>query len=68
MTEEIYPEPTCECSARLEVGQTRCRKCLARERWIKRQTAKRKNGRQRGETRRPPRTARGLVAAGVTWT
>ncbi|MFG1961482.1 hypothetical protein [Nonomuraea sp. NPDC049028] len=68
MTDEIYPNPTCECGACPEEGQTRCRKCLARERWAKRRAGKRKNGRQRGETRRPPRTPRGLVAAGVTWT
>jgi hypothetical protein len=68
MTDEIYPEPACECGACLEDGQTRCRKCLARERWVKRRAGKRKNGRQRGETRRPPRTPRDLVAAGVTWT
>ena len=48
MTEEIYPEPTCQCTARLEQGQTRCRKCLARERWTKKQAAKRNRGGQRG--------------------
>ncbi len=67
MTEEIYPEPTCPCTARLEQGQTRCRKCLARERWIKKQAAKRNRGGRRGETRRPPRAPRGLAVAGVIW-
>ncbi|MET8008264.1 hypothetical protein [Nonomuraea glycinis] len=68
MTEEIYPEPTCPCSARLEQGQTRCRKCLARERWIKKQAAKRnRDGQRRSETRRPPRAPHGLAVAGVIW-
>ncbi|GGO83776.1 hypothetical protein [Nonomuraea cavernae] len=67
MTDEIYPEPACECGAHLEEGQTRCRKCSARQRWIKKQAAKRRDGRRRGETRRPPRAARGLAAAGVIW-
>jgi len=67
MTEEIYPEPTCQCAARLEQGQTRCRKCLARERWIKKQAAKRTRGGRRDETRRPPRAPRGLAVAGVIW-
>jgi hypothetical protein len=62
MTEEIYPEPTCQCAARLEQGQTRCRKCLARERWAKKQAAKRnRDGQRRSEARRPPRAPRGLA-------
>ncbi|MEV4835912.1 hypothetical protein AB0K05_15405 [Nonomuraea sp. NPDC049486] len=67
MTDEIYPEPACECGARLEEGRTRCRKCLARERWIKRYAGKRRRGGRRGETRRPPREPRGLAEAGVIW-
>ncbi|MFI6817238.1 hypothetical protein ACIBG7_32900 [Nonomuraea sp. NPDC050328] len=66
MTDEIYPEPTCECSAQLERGQARCRKCLARGRWLRKQTAKR-HGR-RIKTRRPPRNPRGLTLRGVSWT
>ncbi|SPL93921.1 unnamed protein product [[Actinomadura] parvosata subsp. kistnae] len=68
MTEQIYPEPTCECSAGLDEGQTRCRKCRARDRWIKKQVAKRREGMRRDETRRPPRGPRRIAMAGVTWT
>lgn len=64
MSHEICPEPMCVCGAHLEEGRSRCRKCHARERWIKRQAAKRT---RRGETRRPPRAPRGLASAGVIW-
>ncbi|WP_049572430.1 hypothetical protein [Nonomuraea sp. SBT364] len=67
MTDEIYPDPTCECSARLDEGETRCRKCRSRERWIKKQAGKRRHTSRRGETRRPPRAPRGLAVAGVIW-
>ncbi|MER6946536.1 hypothetical protein ABT294_21130 [Nonomuraea sp. NPDC000554] len=68
MTDEIYPDPTCECRALLAEGQDRCHKCRARDRWVKKQAAKRRDGRRRGETRRPPRTSRRAAMAGVTWT
>jgi hypothetical protein len=55
MTGEIYPDPACECGAQLDEGQTRCRKCRARDRWRKRLQGKRK---RRGESRRPPRDPR----------
>jgi hypothetical protein len=68
MTDEIYPEPTCECTARLEDGQTQCRKCQSRGRWIRKQAGKhRRRAGRRGETRRPPRGPRGLAQAGVIW-
>ncbi|MBF8193408.1 hypothetical protein ITP53_48605 [Nonomuraea sp. K274] len=68
MTDEIYPEPTCECSARLEEGEVHCLKCRSRERWTKKQAGKRRRGgRRQGETRRPPRAPRGLAQAGVIW-
>ncbi|MEO3804887.1 hypothetical protein [Nonomuraea sp. B1E8] len=68
MTDEIYPDPTCECSAHLDEGQTRCRKCQARDRWVKKQTVRRREHARRGETRRPPRGPRRTAMAGVTWT
>ncbi|MFI6599132.1 hypothetical protein ACIBHX_22980 [Nonomuraea sp. NPDC050536] len=64
MTDEIYPDPTCECGAQLDEGQHRCRKCTARERWLKKQAAK---NRRRPETRRPPRGPRTSFKAGVVW-
>ncbi|GAA2690316.1 hypothetical protein [Nonomuraea recticatena] len=64
MTDEIYPTPTCECGAQLDETRTRCLKCLARDRWLKKQTAKNK---RRGETRRPPRGQRKSFKAGVIW-
>ncbi|MEV4173857.1 hypothetical protein [Nonomuraea sp. NPDC049709] len=67
MNHDIYPEPTCVCGALLDEGRELCRKCRARDRWLRKQTAKRKGGRRRGETRRPPRAPRGLAAAGVIW-
>ncbi|MFC5813633.1 hypothetical protein [Nonomuraea harbinensis] len=68
MSHEIYPEPICACGAHLDEGQSRCRKCHARERWIKKQAAKRtRHTARREETRRPPRAPRGLASAGVIW-
>ncbi|MEV1001799.1 hypothetical protein [Nonomuraea sp. NPDC050202] len=67
MNHNIYPEPACACGALLDQGRELCRKCRARDRWLKKQTAKRKSGKRRGETRRPPRAPRGLAAAGVIW-
>nr|BFE83805.1 hypothetical protein GCM10020093_064060 [Planobispora longispora] len=45
--------PDCICGAALEEGQTLCRKCHARERWLKRRAAKGRTAKRRGETRRP---------------
>ncbi|MFG6195131.1 hypothetical protein [Nonomuraea sp. JJY05] len=67
MNHDIYPEPTCACGALLNEGRELCRKCRARDRWLRKQTAKRKSGKRRGETGRPPRAPRGLAAAGVIW-
>ncbi|MGI5286558.1 hypothetical protein ACQEVF_24915 [Nonomuraea polychroma] len=67
MNHDIYPDPSCACGALLDEGRKLCRKCRARDRWLRKQAAKRKGGRRRGETRRPPRAPRGLAAAGVIW-
>ncbi len=70
MTNTISPldeAPGCECGALLEQGQTRCRKCRARDRWARRQAAKRRAGKRSGETRRPPKGPRVAAVAGVIW-
>jgi hypothetical protein len=67
MNHDIYPEPACACGSLLNEGPELCRKCRARDRWLRKQAGKRKGGRRRGETRRPPRAPRGLAAAGVIW-
>ncbi|WP_067186067.1 hypothetical protein [Microtetraspora niveoalba] len=59
--------PGCDCGALLEQGQIRCRKCLARDRWTRRQTARRKENKRRAVTRRPPRGPIGFAQAGVIW-
>ncbi|MGW4469718.1 hypothetical protein ACWENQ_08600 [Nonomuraea sp. NPDC004354] len=64
MTNEIYPAPACECGAAPNEGQTRCLKCVARDRWAKKQAGKRSRRRQ---TRRPPRGPRKSFKAGVVW-
>ncbi|MFD1935153.1 hypothetical protein ACFSKW_27135 [Nonomuraea mangrovi] len=64
MTNEIYPAPACECGAVLDEGQTRCLKCLARDRWARKQAGKRS---RRGQTRRPPRSPHKSSKAGVIW-
>ncbi|MER7213330.1 hypothetical protein ABT340_40220 [Streptosporangium sp. NPDC000239] len=56
----IDDTPACGCSAVLEEGRFVCRKCLARERWTRRQAARRRTAdRRRGQVRRartaPPR-------------
>ncbi|MER6514497.1 hypothetical protein ABT158_47315 [Nonomuraea sp. NPDC001636] len=68
MNHDIYPDPTCHCGALIARGQESCRKCRARERWLKKQAAKNRGGRRSGEVRRPPRAPRGLAAMGVSWT
>ncbi|MFD2357317.1 hypothetical protein ACFSTC_60650 [Nonomuraea ferruginea] len=68
MSHEIYPEPICACGAHLGEGQSRCRKCHARERWIKKQAAKRtRRAGRRGETRRPPALRAAWPRRGVIW-
>ncbi|NJP30219.1 hypothetical protein FLW53_39720 [Microbispora sp. SCL1-1] len=59
--------PGCECGALLEEGQTRCCKCLARDRWARRQIARRRAARRHAITRRPPRGPLGAAAVGVSW-
>jgi hypothetical protein len=59
--------PACECGNALAEGQTRCSKCLARERWARKERARNRRGRRRSESRRPPRAPRGLAEAGVSW-
>ncbi|MGP4101807.1 hypothetical protein [Nonomuraea sp. KM90] len=46
--------PACECGNALAEGQTRCSKCLARDRWARKERARNRRNR-RSETRRPPR-------------
>ncbi len=59
--------PGCDCGALLDQGQTRCRKCLARNRWTRRQTAQRRENKRRSFARRPPRGPIGLAQAGLIW-
>ncbi|GIH28501.1 hypothetical protein Aph01nite_68110 [Acrocarpospora phusangensis] len=58
--------PTCICGALLADGQQLCRKCAARQRWIRRQNARLRADRRRGETRRPPRNPHRMSALGAT--
>lgn len=64
-----HPEdvPGCECGALPEEGQARCGKCIARDRWARRQVARRRANRRRAITRRPPRGPVGAAARGVIW-
>ncbi|MFI0425229.1 hypothetical protein [Spongiactinospora sp. 9N601] len=48
----------CECGARLEEGRDRCRKCLAWDRWRRRQAARQRNLSRSRDDRRPPRGPR----------
>ncbi|TDE54108.1 hypothetical protein E1295_15845 [Nonomuraea mesophila] len=59
--------PSCECGNALGHGQVRCSKCLARNRWTRKERARNRRNRRRSEDRRPPRTPRGLAQPGVTW-
>ncbi|MGS2641809.1 hypothetical protein [Streptosporangium sp. LJ11] len=73
MINDIRPideTPTCVCGAALEEGRIACRKCLARDRWIRRQgqAAKRRLSKRRGQSRRPAGRPRNLAEAGVSWT
>jgi len=68
MTTPTPEEPTgCTCGARPEDGRSRCRKCLARARWRRRQIARRVAARRRGITRRPPHDRPGAALVGVAW-
>ncbi|MEU1882928.1 hypothetical protein ABZ470_36965 [Streptosporangium sp. NPDC020072] len=65
----IDETPACGCGAVLEEGRFACRKCLARERWTRRQTARRRTAnRWRGQVRRPANRPYGTAEAGVIWT
>ncbi|MGW3346595.1 hypothetical protein ACWDA3_25050 [Nonomuraea rubra] len=59
--------PACECGNALTEGQARCSKCLARDRWARKERARNRRNR-RSETRRPPRGPRGSAAMGMSWT
>jgi hypothetical protein len=59
--------PGCECGALLEDAQPRCRKCLARDRWTRRQAARRRADKRRAALRRPPRGPLTAAAVGVIW-
>ncbi|MER5622674.1 hypothetical protein ABT061_16690 [Streptosporangium sp. NPDC002544] len=67
-TRPIDETPAYGCGALLEEGQFLCRKCRARERWIRRQGAKRTTTKRREETRRPAGRPRDITRAGVSWT
>ncbi|MEU3168523.1 hypothetical protein [Streptosporangium sp. NPDC006930] len=64
----IDETPACGCGALLEEGQFLCRKCRARDRWMRRQGAKRRTTKRREETRRPVGRPRDITRAGVSWT
>ncbi|SNT61596.1 hypothetical protein SAMN05216276_108436 [Streptosporangium subroseum] len=66
--QSIDETPACECGAALEEGHLLCRKCRARDRWMRRHGARRKATRRPGESRRPANRPRGIVEAGVSWT
>ncbi|KAB8190218.1 hypothetical protein FH608_035110 [Nonomuraea phyllanthi] len=59
--------PSCECGNALGHGQVRCSKCLARDRWARKERARNRRNRQRSDNRRPPRGPRTTTAAGVSW-
>ncbi|MGP3914262.1 hypothetical protein [Nonomuraea sp. 10N515B] len=70
MTNTItFPDetPSCECGNALAEGQVRCSKCLARDRWMRKERARNRRNRRRVERRRPPRGPRTTAAAGVSW-
>lgn len=64
-----HPEevPGCACGALLKPGQNHCSKCLARQRWERREKARRRTVRRRAITRRPPRGPVSAAAIGVIW-
>ncbi|MBB4919106.1 hypothetical protein [Streptosporangium saharense] len=64
----INDTPACGCGAVLEEGRFICRKCRARERWVRRQVARRRTSQRRGQVRRPANRPYGTAEAGVIWT
>ncbi|WP_031167886.1 hypothetical protein [Streptosporangium roseum] len=64
----IDETPACECGAVLEQGRFRCRECRARDRWVRRQAAKRRTTARSGQSQPPAHRPRGIVEAGVSWT
>ncbi|MGW4424999.1 hypothetical protein [Streptosporangium sp. NPDC004631] len=71
MINDIRPideTPACACGATLEEGRFACRKCRARDRWTRRQVARRRTNRRRGQVRRPANRPYGSAEAGVIWT
>ncbi|MER7209851.1 hypothetical protein ABT340_22560 [Streptosporangium sp. NPDC000239] len=64
----INDTPACGCGAVLEEGRFICRKCRARERWVRRQVARRRTSQRRGQVRRPVNRPYGTAEAGVIWT
>ncbi|WP_371782862.1 hypothetical protein [Streptosporangium subroseum] len=64
----IDETPACECGAALEEGHLLCRKCRARDRWMRRRGDRRKATKRRGESRRPANRLRDITEAGVSWT
>ncbi|OUC98925.1 hypothetical protein [Streptosporangium minutum] len=64
----IDETPECECGAPLERGWFLCRECRTRDRWVWRQTAKRRTTTRSGQTRRPANRPYGIAEAEVIWT
>ncbi|MEU6729072.1 hypothetical protein ABZ917_35655 [Nonomuraea wenchangensis] len=60
--------PACACGNALTEGQTRCSKCLARDRWARKERARNRRNQRRTESKRPPRGPRSALAMGVSWT
>lgn len=70
MTDQVFPpeeERTCECGARMGEGQTVCRKCRAKARWLRRQTGRSVAVRRPGGKRRPQGRPGRSAEAGVSW-
>ncbi|MEU6743998.1 hypothetical protein [Streptosporangium sandarakinum] len=64
----IDETPACERGGALEEGRFVCRKCRARERWVRCQVARRRTNRRRGQVRHPANRPYGTAEAGVIWT
>jgi hypothetical protein len=63
----LEDDPSCECGALLEEGQTICRKCTAVLRWLRRHAKRNKPAKRRGEVKRPATRRREDARIGVSW-
>ncbi|GAA0397691.1 hypothetical protein GCM10009530_56690 [Microbispora corallina] len=59
--------PDCDCGALLKQGQTRCSKCLARDRWARGDKARRHAAKRRALPRRLSRVPLSAAASRVSW-